>query len=85
MAAESRIPTKNPKTQTIRCWIRKDRELPSDGSPVTREYQVTRYRKGRPGSAKEALEEDIPTTERYSPDDLKKWLAKEDFKKKGQR
>jgi hypothetical protein len=30
----------------------------------------------------EALDEDIPTTERYPPDDLKKWLTEEDFKKK---
>jgi hypothetical protein len=34
--------------------------------------------------AKEALEldKDISTTERYPPDDLKKWLTKEDFKKR---
>jgi hypothetical protein len=35
MAAESRTPTKNPKTQTIR-KIRKDRELPSSGSQSQR-------------------------------------------------
>jgi hypothetical protein len=63
MAAESCTPTNNPKTQTIsRCWIRRDRELPSYGSPVTREYQVT----------KDTLNEDIPTTGIYPPDDLKK-------------
>jgi hypothetical protein len=44
MAAESRTPTNNPKTQTVRKMlkIKKDRELPSYGSPVTREYQVTK-------------------------------------------
>jgi hypothetical protein len=43
MAAESRTSTKNSKTQTMgSCWIRKDRELPSYGSPVTREYQITK-------------------------------------------
>jgi hypothetical protein len=32
-------------------------------------------------AAKEAMHEDIPTTKRYPPDDLKKWLTEEDFKK----
>jgi hypothetical protein len=32
--------------------------------------------------AKEALDEDISTTERYPPDDLKKLLTEEDLKKK---
>jgi hypothetical protein len=27
----------------------------------------------------------MPTTERYPPDDLKKWLPKEDYKKRDQR
>jgi hypothetical protein len=36
-------------------------------------------------AAKEALDEDISTTERYPPDNLKKWLTEEDFKKRGQR
>jgi hypothetical protein len=67
MAAESRTPTKNPMClvrhkQSERWWIMKDRELPFYGSSVTREYQVT----------KKALDEDISTTERYPPDDLKK-------------
>jgi hypothetical protein len=66
MAAESSTPTKNPKTQTIRKML--DRELPSYGSPFTRKNQVT-------------LDEEIPTTERYPPDNLKKWLTEEDFKK----
>jgi hypothetical protein len=47
--------------------------------------------KGIPGNenadhaAKEALDEDILTTERYPPDDLKKWLTEQDFKKRVQR
>jgi hypothetical protein len=40
MAAESRTPTKNPKKQTIRKLL--DQKGPSYGSPVTREYQVTK-------------------------------------------
>jgi hypothetical protein len=35
--------------------------------------------------AKEGLDEDISTTERYPPEDLKKWLTEEDFKKRDQR
>jgi hypothetical protein len=45
MAAESRTQTKNPKRHQLpseRCWIMKDRELPSYGSLFTREYQVTK-------------------------------------------
>jgi hypothetical protein len=34
-------------------------------------------------AAKEAL--DISTTERYPPDDMKKWLTEEDFKKRDER
>jgi hypothetical protein len=47
--------------------------------------------KGIPGNekanqaAKEALDEDISTTERNPPDDLKKWLTEENFKKRDQR
>jgi hypothetical protein len=47
--------------------------------------------KGIPGNkkadqvAKETLDEDIPTTERYPPDVLKKRLTEEDFKKRDQR
>jgi hypothetical protein len=32
-------------------------------------------------AAKETLDKDISTTERYPPDDLKKWLTEEDLKK----
>jgi hypothetical protein len=53
----------------------KDRELPSYGSDNIRANQA----------AKETLDEDISTTERYPPDDLKKWLIEEDFKKRDQR
>jgi ribonuclease HI len=76
MAADSRTPTKNPKTRTIR------KMLDQDEGP-----RITPSHKGIPGNekadqaAKEALDEDIPTTERYPPDDLKKWLTEEDFKK----
>jgi hypothetical protein len=34
---------------------------------------------------KKAQDEDIPTTGRYPPDDPKKWLTEEDFKKRDQR
>jgi hypothetical protein len=36
-------------------------------------------------AAEEALDEDMSTTERYPPDDLKKWLTEEDFKKRDQK
>jgi hypothetical protein len=82
MAAENRTPTKNPKTQTIRKMLdHKGPGLPSYGSPVTREYQVMK----RLTKKRKKLDEDIPTTERYPPDDLKKWLTEEDFKKRDQR
>jgi hypothetical protein len=47
--------------------------------------------KGIPGNekadqaAKKVLDEDIPTTERYPSDNMKKWLTEEDFKKGDQR
>jgi ribonuclease HI len=36
-------------------------------------------------AAKEKLDEDISTTEKYPPDDLKKWLTEENFKKRDQK
>jgi hypothetical protein len=83
MAAESRTPTKNPKTQTIRgmldqegpkitlLWVFSHNEIPGNEKTVQ--------------AAKKALDEDISTTQRYPPDDLKKWLTEEDFKKRDQR
>jgi ribonuclease HI len=79
MAAENRIPPKNPKTQTIRkmldyegpritlLWVPSHVGLPDNEKPDQ--------------AAKEALDEDISATERYPPNDLKKWLTEEDFKK----
>jgi hypothetical protein len=57
-----------------------DRELASYGSPVT----IPGNEKTNP-VAKETLDEDILTTERYPPDDLKKWLTEEDFKKRDEK
>jgi hypothetical protein len=45
--------------------------------------------KGIPGNKKAdhttKEDDDVSTTERYPPDDLKKWLTGEDFKKRDQR
>jgi hypothetical protein len=83
MAAENRTPKKNPQTQTIRMM------LDHEGPRITLLWIPSHA--GIPGNekadqaAKEALDEDISTTERYPPDDLKKWLTEEDFKKRDQR
>jgi hypothetical protein len=83
MAAENRTPTNNPKTQTIR------KMLDHIGPKITFLWAPSHL--GIPGNekanqaAKEALDEDISTTERYLPDELKKWLTEEDFKKRDQR
>jgi hypothetical protein len=83
MAAENRTPTKNTKTQTIK------KMLDHDGPRITLLWVPSL--KGIPGNekadyaVKEALDEDISTTERYPQDDLKKWLIEEDFKKRDQR
>jgi archaellum biogenesis ATPase FlaH len=70
MAAENCTSTKNPKTQTSRkmldhegrriafLWVPSHVEIPSDEKSDQ--------------AAKKALDEDISTTERYPPDDLKK-------------
>jgi hypothetical protein len=74
---------KKPKTQTIR------KMLDHEGPKITLLWVPSQ--RGIPGNekadqaAKEALDEDIPTTERYPPDDLKKWLTEEVFKKRDQR
>jgi hypothetical protein len=69
MAAESRTPTKNLKTQTIRKLL--DQKRPSYGSPVTREYEKADQ------AAKETLDEDIPTTEKIQKEDTKGMPRKE--------
>jgi ribonuclease HI len=80
MAAENHTPTKNPKTQTIR------KILDHEGPRITLLWVPSHV--GIPGNekaAKEAQDEDISTTERYSPYDLKIWLTEEVFKKRDQR
>jgi hypothetical protein len=83
MAADGSTPTKNPKTQTIR------KMLDQEGPRITLLWVLSH--KGILGNetadqaAKEALDEDISTTERYPPDDPKKWLTAEDFKKRDQK
>jgi hypothetical protein len=67
--SENRIPTKNPKTQTIKD-VRLSR---TENYPPNEKADQ---------AAKEALHEDIATTETYPPDDLKKWLFEEDFNKR---
>jgi ribonuclease HI len=73
MAAESRKPTQNPKTQSIRkilyhevpritlLWVPTHKEIPGNEKADH--------------AAKKALDENISTTEIYSPVDLKKWLT----------
>jgi hypothetical protein len=83
LAAESHTPTNNPKTQTIR------KMLDQEGPQITLLWVPSHV--GIPGNekadqaAKEAKDKDISTTERYPPDDLKKWFTKKNFKKRDQR
>jgi hypothetical protein len=79
MAAKSRTPTKNPKTQTIR------KMLDQEGPRITFLHKGIPDNKKADQTAKEALNEEIPTTERYPPEDLKKWLTEENFKNREQR
>jgi hypothetical protein len=58
----------------------KDRKLPFYGPRGS-----TRYNEKADQAAKEALDEDNSITEIYPPDDLKKWLTEEYFKKRDQR
>jgi ribonuclease HI len=79
MAAENRTSTKNFKTNTIR------KMLDHEGPRITLLWVPSHV--GIPGNekadqaAKQTLDEDISTTERNPPDDLKKWLTGEDFKR----
>jgi hypothetical protein len=83
MVAENRTPSKNPKTQTTR------KMLEHEGPRINLLWIPSHV--GIPGNekanqaAKEALDKDISTTKRYPPDDLKKCLTEEDFRKRDQR
>jgi hypothetical protein len=83
MAAENRTPTKNPKTQAIR------KMLDHEGLRITLLWVTSHVE--IPGNekvnqaVKKTLDQDISITEWYPPDDLKKWLTEEDFKKREQR
>jgi hypothetical protein len=83
VAAESRTLRKNPKTQTIRKML--DQEGPRTTLLWVPSHKRMPSNEKADQAAKEALDEDIPTTERYPPDDLKKWLTIEELKKRDQR
>jgi hypothetical protein len=83
MAAESHTSTKNPKTQTNRKML--DQEGPRITLLCVPSHKGISGNEKADQAAKEAMDEDIPSTERYPPDDLKKWLSEEDFKKRDQR
>jgi hypothetical protein len=83
MAAESRTLTKNSDTQTIRKML--DHKGPRITLPWVPSHKEISGNEKADQAAKEALDEDISTTERYPPDHLKKWLTEEDFKKWDQR
>jgi ribonuclease HI len=77
MIAESRTPTKSPMTQTIRKML--DQEKPRITLLWVFSHKKIPGNDKADQAAKEALDENIPTTKRYLPDDLKKWLTEEDF------
>jgi hypothetical protein len=79
IAAESRKPIKKPKTQTIRMML--DHEGPRITLLFPSHKGILGNEKANQ-AAKETLDEDMSTTERYPPDNLKKWLTEVDFKKK---
>jgi hypothetical protein len=80
MAAEGHTQTKNPKTQTIRKIL--DQREPRITLLWVPSQKEIRGNKKADQAGKTTLVEDISTTERYPPDDLKKWLTEEDLKKK---
>jgi hypothetical protein len=55
--------------------------LDHEGTRITPSHKGIQGNEKAIQAAKKALDEDISTTERYPPDDLKKWLTEEDFKK----
>jgi ribonuclease HI len=77
MVAESHTPTKNPMTQTIRKML--DQEEPRITLLWVFSHKEIPGNEKADQAAKEALDKNIPITERYSPDDLKKCLTEEDF------
>jgi hypothetical protein len=83
MAAESRKPTENPKTRTIKKML--DNEEPRITLTWVSSHEGIPSNKKANQAAKEALDEEIQTNERYPPDNLKKWLTKENFTKRDQR
>jgi hypothetical protein len=83
IAAESHTPTKNPKTQTIGMML--DQEGPKITLLWVPSHKWMAGNEKADEAAKETLDEDIPNTERYPPEDLRKWLTEEDFKKIDQR
>jgi ribonuclease HI len=80
MAAENRTSTKNPRTQTIR------KMLDHEGFRTTLQWVpshvVISGNERADQAVKKVLDENITTTERYPPDDLKKLVTEEDFKKR---
>jgi ribonuclease HI len=68
MAAETRTPTKNPKTQTIRMML--DHEGPRITLPwVSSHVRIPGNEKANQ-AAKEAPDKEISTTERYPPEEM---------------
>jgi hypothetical protein len=83
MAAESRISTKKSKTRTIR--MMRDNEGPRITLLWVPSHKEISGDEKDDQAAKEMLDENILTNARYPPDDLKKWLTEDDFKKRDHR